>query len=119
MTGPRQRRAGMVRSHAVIDGDAVPSRSTLDEATLLIADPRQPVAGLGAHAQRAMALCRPGVLSVAEVAHHLRLPGAVVKAIVTGLSRSGHLTTRAPYAPTAGQYDLEFLQQVLDALHKL
>ncbi|MCK2216287.1 DUF742 domain-containing protein [Actinomadura sp. ATCC 31491] len=119
MTGPRQRRAGMVRSHAAIDGGDVPSRSALDEATLLIADPHRPCAGLGAHAQRTMALCRPGVLSVAEVAYHLRLPGAVVKAIVARLVDSGHLGARAPYVPAAGQYDLEFLQQVLDALHKL
>ncbi|MEV4553591.1 DUF742 domain-containing protein [Nonomuraea wenchangensis] len=109
----------MVRSHTVTGGAAAASRSALDEATLLVADPHRSPAGLGAHAQRAMTLCRPGVLSVAEVAYHLRLPGAVVKMIVAGLVHSGHLSARAPYTPAAGRHDLDFLQQVLDALHKL
>ncbi|MFG1943993.1 DUF742 domain-containing protein [Nonomuraea sp. NPDC048826] len=119
MSGPRRGRASVVRSHTVTGGGALPERSHLDEATLLIADPRRSPAGLPAHAHRTMTLCLPGVLSVAEVAHHLRLPGAVVKVVVSQLIDSGHLSARAPYVPTAGQYDAAFLQQVLDALHKL
>ncbi|SEG37993.1 Protein of unknown function [Nonomuraea solani] len=119
MSDPAQRRAGVVRSHAATGGSPMPSPSPLDEATLLIADPGRPLDGLAAHARRTMALCLPGVLSVAEVSYHLRLPGAVVKAIVTALIDSGHLSARAPYTPTAGHFDVEFLQQVLDALHKL
>ncbi|MEV0380871.1 DUF742 domain-containing protein [Nonomuraea sp. NPDC050643] len=117
MSDSGQRRAGVVRSHAATGGSA--GRSPLDEATLLIADPERPLTGLSPHAHRTMVLCLPGVLSVAEVAHHLRLPGAVVKVIVAELIDGGHVTARAPYAPTAGHFDVEFLQQVLDALHKL
>ncbi|WP_425566705.1 hypothetical protein, partial [Planomonospora alba] len=60
-------RRGVVRSHTATGGHATPSRSSLDEATLLIADPKMPLAGLAAQAYRVMDLCLPGVLSVSEV----------------------------------------------------
>ncbi|TDC95559.1 DUF742 domain-containing protein [Nonomuraea deserti] len=109
----------MIRSHTATGGDAIPSRGSLDDATLLVAETGAPPAGLPAQAHRVMDLCLPGVLSVSEVAYHLQLPGAVVKVIVSKLIDSGHLIARAPYAPLAGQHDENFLRQVLDALQKL
>ncbi|MEU4233302.1 DUF742 domain-containing protein [Nonomuraea sp. NPDC026600] len=119
MTGPRHRRAGMVRSHTATDGNATPAPGRLDDATLLLADPNRPRTGLAAQARRVMDLCQPGVLSVSEVAYHLRLPGAVVKVIVSRLVNSGHLAARAPFVPAAGQYSEDLLQEVLHALQKL
>ncbi|MBG0817561.1 DUF742 domain-containing protein [Planomonospora sp. ID82291] len=113
------RRNGVVRSYTATGGRAAPSRTSLDEATLLIADPKLPLAGLQAQAYRVMDLCLPGVLSVSEVAHHLRLPGAVTKVVVSGLVDSGHLVARAPFTPTADQHDEDFLRRVLHGLQQL
>lgn len=46
MTAHGRQRRGMVRSYTATGGRATPSRTTLDEATLLIADPKVPRAGL-------------------------------------------------------------------------
>ncbi|KOT46755.1 hypothetical protein ADK41_00660 [Streptomyces caelestis] len=119
MTAHGRQRRGMVRSYTATGGRATPSRTTLDEATLLIADPNVPLAGLGAQAYRVMDLCLPGVLAVSEVAVHLELPGAVTKVIVSGLVDSGHLVARAPFVPAAEQHDEDFLRRVLDGLQKL
>ncbi|WP_030548234.1 DUF742 domain-containing protein [Streptomyces albus] len=118
MTPPAHRRRGMVRSYTVTGGRATPSRTSLDEATLLIADHKMPLTGLSSHAHRVMDLCLPGVLSVAEVGHHLQLPGAVTKVIVSGLVDSGHLVARSP-VPAAQQHDMALLERILDALHAL
>ncbi|WP_327153242.1 DUF742 domain-containing protein [Streptomyces tubercidicus] len=119
MTAHGRQRRGMVRSYTATGGRATPSRTTLDEATLLIADPKVPRAGLRAQAYRVMELCLPGVLAVSEVAVHLELPGAVTKVIVCGLVDSGHLVARAPFVPAAEQHDEDFLRRVLHGLHKL
>ncbi|MFD3422427.1 DUF742 domain-containing protein [Streptomyces decoyicus] len=119
MTSHGRQRRGMVRSYTAMDGRATPSRSTLDEVTLLIADPKMPLAGMGAQAHRVMDLCLPGVLAVSEVAAHLELPGAVTKVIVSGLVDSGHLVARAPFVPTAEQHDEGLLRRVLHGLQKL
>ncbi|MFJ3946191.1 DUF742 domain-containing protein [Streptomyces griseoaurantiacus] len=119
MTTHGRQRRGMVRSHTATEGRATPSRTTLDEATLLIADPNVPLAGLGAQAYRVMELCLPGVLAVSEVAFHLELPGAITKVIVSGLVDSSHLFARAPFVPAAEQHEEDFLKRVLDGLQKL
>ena len=119
MTGPRHRRAGMVRSHTAAGGSAPLAPGRLDDATLLLTHADHPRTGLNAHAQRIMDLCAPGVLSVSEVAYHLQLPGAVVKVMISKLISSGHLAARAPFVPTAGRYSENFLLEVLDALQKL
>lgn len=119
MTPPGRQKRGMVRSYTATGGRARPSRSTLDEATLLIADPKMPLAGLAAQAYRVMDLCLPGVLSVSEVAYHLQLPGAVTKVVVSDLVDSGHLVARAPFVPAAHQHDEDFLRRVLHGLQQL
>ncbi|AQW48424.1 DUF742 domain-containing protein [Streptomyces violaceusniger] len=117
-SSPTHRRRGIVRSYTATGGQATPTRRSLDDATLLIADPKVPLAGLSPHAYRVMDLCLPGVLSVAEVGFHLMLPGAVTKVIVSGLVNSSHLIARSPI-PAAQQHDTVLLERILDALHKL
>ncbi|MFE5842053.1 DUF742 domain-containing protein [Streptomyces niveus] len=119
MSPSPHRRQGLVRSYTATGGRVVPSRSSLDEATLLRADPKVERAGLGAQARRVMDLCLPGVVSIAEVAARLGLPVAVTKVIVSDLVDSKHLMSRSPYVPAADGADEEFLERVLDALHKL
>ncbi|SFC62286.1 DUF742 domain-containing protein [Streptomyces aidingensis] len=119
MTRRSHRRRGMVRSYTATGGRAIPSRATLDEATLLKADPKLPMAGLNAQSHRVMDLCRAGVLSVAEVAAHLQMPGAVTKVIVSALVDSGHLVAVAPFVPAAQKHDREFLKKVLRGLQSI
>ncbi|MBB0246117.1 DUF742 domain-containing protein [Streptomyces alkaliphilus] len=113
------RRRGMVRPYAAAGGNLTPTRSTLDPATLLIADPKVPLTGLGAYPHRLMALCLPGVLSVAEAAVRLELPVAVTMPIASRLVDSGHLVARAPFVPAADRHDRAFLERILDGLRKL
>lgn len=119
MSPSPHRRQGLVRSYTATGGRAVPSRSSLDEATLLIADPAVERAGLGAQEHRVMDLCLPGTVSIGEVAARLELPGAVTKVIVSGLVDSKHLVSRSPFVPAAAGADDDFLRKLLDALHKL
>lgn len=119
MTPGAHQRRGMVRSYTATGGRAVPSRTTLDEATLLKADPGAVVAGLPAQAYRVMEMCLGGVLAVADVAAGLELPGAVVKVVVSGLVDSGHLVARDPFVRAASQHDVDFLKRVLSGLQQL
>ncbi|MGX9883619.1 DUF742 domain-containing protein [Streptomyces sp. NPDC002276] len=112
-------RRGVIRSHTVIGPDAAPSAVHLDLATLLSVDPLMECRGLRAQAQRVMALCAPGVLSVADVAAHLHMPGGVVRALVAELVTSGHLLAVDPFVPVAQRHEAEFLERVLHGLERL
>lgn len=126
---PRPRPDGrLVRSYVVTDGRSRPTRNTLDLITLLIAADDRPPTGLNPEKQRVMELCRPGALSLAEVAAHLRLPVSVTKVLVADLMDSGHIVTRTPspgfpdpthqggHPPAARPFDVGILQEVLDGL---
>jgi hypothetical protein len=125
---PRRRPEGrLVRSYVVTGGRAHPTRNILDLVTLLIATTDLSLSGLTPEMRRVMELCRPGALSLAEVAGHLRLPVSVTKVLVADLMDSGHIVTRAP-SPTLEQTraggppsaarpsDARILQEVLDGL---
>ncbi|MDC0771551.1 DUF742 domain-containing protein [Streptomyces sp. HD] len=113
---PRRRPADrLVRSYVVTDGRAHPTRNTLDLVTLLVVTDDLPLSGLNPEKHRLMELCRPGALSVAEVAGHLSLPVSVAKVLIADLMDSGHLVTRAPI-PAARPTDARILQEVLDGL---
>ncbi|MFE5597197.1 DUF742 domain-containing protein [Streptomyces sp. NPDC056549] len=88
-------------------------------ATLLSVDPTVPQNGLRTPELRLLAICAPGVLSVADVTAHLQLPGGVVRLLVGGLVASGHLAAVDPFVPRAQLHDVEFLERVLDGLHRL
>ncbi|MCF6524808.1 DUF742 domain-containing protein [Streptomyces sp. JJ36] len=119
MSPPRRRPdGGLVRPYVVTDGRAHPTRNTLDLVTLLTAGDDLPLTGLSPEKRRLVELCRPGALSVAEVAGHLALPVSVVKVLVADLMDSGHLATRAP-VPSAMPSDARILQEVLDGLRSL
>jgi hypothetical protein len=117
-----------VRSYVVTDGRSHPTRNTLDLVTLLVAADDLPLTDLNPEKRRVMELCRPGVLCLAEVAGHLRLPVSVTKVLVADLMDSGHIVTRTPapgdWAPpgrgeppsAARPYDARILREVLDGL---
>ncbi|MEU9575794.1 MULTISPECIES: DUF742 domain-containing protein [Streptomyces] len=125
----------MVRSHTVIpltrdaasggaegaEGHAAPEPPPLrtDHATLLSLAPSAPRAGLGVQARRVLALCAPGVVSVAEVAAHLEMPGGVVRALVADLVARGNLLAADPFVPLAQPHEKEFLERILHGLQQL
>ncbi|MDG5803875.1 DUF742 domain-containing protein [Streptomyces ossamyceticus] len=126
---PRPRPGGrLVRSYVVTDGRARPTRNTLDLITLLTAADDLPPTGLTPEKRRVMELCRPGALSLGEVAGHLGLPVSVTKVLVADLMDSGHIATRTPSPgfrnpfeqgerPSAvRRFDAGILQEVIDGL---
>jgi hypothetical protein len=113
---PRRRPDRLVRSYVVTDGRAHPTRNTLDLVTMVVTGEDLPLHGLSPEKRRAVELCRPGALSVAEVAGHLGLPVSVTKVLVADLMDSGHIVTRAPFAPVSDQSRLRILEEVLDGL---
>lgn len=120
MTPTGRARYGMVRPYTPTAGRAWSSRTTLDEATLLIlTDNPAGRAALTAPQQRVIELCVPGVLSVAEVAAYLQLPGAVTKVLAADLVDAGHLIARAPVPAAAQQHDTNLLERILDGLKAL
>lgn len=116
MTPRRRPPERLVRPYVVTDGRAFPSRNTLDLVTMVVAGEDLTLAGLGPEKRRVVELCRPGALSVAEVAGHLALPVSVTKVLVADLMDSGHLVTRAPYVPVDPASDIRILEEVLDGL---
>ncbi|MFE3327024.1 DUF742 domain-containing protein [Streptomyces sp. NPDC059176] len=116
MTPPRPRpNGGLVRPYVVTGGRAHPRRGTLDLVTLLIAADGPSATGLGPEKRRIAELCRPGALSLAEVAGHLSLPVSVTRVLVDDLLDSGHIVKLAP-VPAAVPSDARILQEVLDGL---
>ncbi|MEV0650444.1 DUF742 domain-containing protein [Phytomonospora sp. NPDC050363] len=118
MTPVRRSRAGLVRSHTPTDGQARPVRSSLDESTLLYPDTNIERGGLSMTASRVMDLLAPGVLALAEISAHLRMPVPIVKVIAADLVASGHVLARTP-APPEQRNDCELLERILSALHEL
>jgi hypothetical protein len=103
------------------DAPAAPEPAPLrtDHATLLSLAPSAPRAGLGVQARRVLTLCAPGVVSVAEVAAHLEMPGGVIRALVADLVARGNLLAADPFVPLAQPHEKEFLERILDGLQQL
>ena len=106
-----------VRPYVMTSGRAHPSRNTIRPETLLVVDPDMPSPVTAGRQQRALLdICR-GVLSLAEVAAHLRLPVSLVVVIASDLVDAGHLSIRS--APRHSLPSAELLEKVLDGLRRL
>ncbi|SEF89395.1 Protein of unknown function [Actinacidiphila yanglinensis] len=115
MSGPR-RDPDVVRPYVRTGGRSRPSRDVRLETLVIAAD--SPLQGLEPDARRVFAVCRGGVLAVAEIAAGLELPASVVRILVSGLMDSGHLAapvrrSRAD-APTT-----DLLKEVLHGLRSI
>lgn len=71
-----------------------------------------------AEQRRLLSLLRPGPLSLAEAAAHLRLPVSVVKVMVTDLVDAGRLAARAP-VPDDELPERQIVEKVFDGLRAL
>lgn len=115
---PRQSNRRLVPAYLATGGRAQPSRNTMDRLTVLHGATITSPAELRPEALRLLELLRPGALTLAETASHLRLPVSVVKVLVADLVDAGHLRTRSPI-PEAEQIDRQILERVLDGLRTL
>ena len=105
-----------MRSYVVTDGRAHPTRNTLDLVTLVIAAADRPLAGLSPEKRRLMELCRPGALSVAEVAGHLRAAGQRHQGAARRPDRQRPHRHPRRRSPPPQPPDTQLLQEVLDGL---
>ncbi|KNB50214.1 DUF742 domain-containing protein [Streptomyces caatingaensis] len=116
MTGP-------VRPYVITGGRAAPSRDSLALETLVVAAGRpadrsaDPAADLTPEAAEILDLCVQ-LLSVAEVAAHLRQPVTVVKVLLGDLLDAGLVRVRPPIT-AADRHDPSLLKEVLDGLRQL
>lgn len=109
----------LVRPYVITRGRAHPTHGGLDLVSLVIALPGEDSPHiLDPEKSRLVDLCRGGVLSVAEVAGHLRLPISVVKVLLSDLMDNGLVATRQPI-PRAQLPEPDLLQEVLDGLARL
>ncbi|MFE3200497.1 DUF742 domain-containing protein [Embleya sp. NPDC055664] len=111
--------ADLVRPYVITRGRGHPTRKGLDLVSLVIALPGDESPHiLDPESTRLLALCRGGILSVAEVAGHLALPIGVVKVLLSDLMDTGLVATRRPI-PSAELPKTQLLQEVLDGLARL
>jgi hypothetical protein len=107
-----------VRPHTLTAGLVQDSRTSLDLATLLIADARMPREDLTPGQRQLLELCLQGRLSVAEASAYLALTGQAVKLLAASLLNGGHLIAKHPI-PAARRHDVEILEAVLSGLRAL
>lgn len=118
MSPPPRDTRRLVPAYLATTGRARPSRNTLDRLTVLHGAASTPISGLRPEELRLLDLLRPGALSLAEAAAHLRLPVSVVKVLVAELVDAGQLQVRAPI-PDAELPERQILEKVLNGLRTL
>ncbi|KAB7837976.1 DUF742 domain-containing protein [Streptomyces mobaraensis NBRC 13819 = DSM 40847] len=131
--------AGPVRPYVITGGRVAPSRDTLALETLVVAagstgaestgateatTATGAAAAAGEHAADLSPECAAildlcvRLLSVAEVAAHLRQPVAVIKVLLADLLDAGLVVARPPVT-AADRHDPALLKEVLDGLRQL
>ncbi|MGI5338503.1 DUF742 domain-containing protein [Streptomyces sp. CA-181903] len=126
--------AGPVRPYVITGGRVAPSRDTLALETLVVAAESAGATGAtgvpgaaastGEHAPDLSPECAEilelcvRLLSVAEVAAHLRQPVAVIKVLLADLLDAGLVVARPPVT-AADRHDPALLKEVLDGLRQL
>jgi len=120
MTWARPHRdAGLVRSYVITEGRHDASRNHFDFITLVrLGAPGLSRTDLSPEMVRVLDLCRPGALSVAEIAAHLHLPLCVLRIVLADLMERGHITTDSTIL-TSHRPDRKVLQDVLAGLRAL
>ena len=116
----------LVPAYLAASGRGRPGRDTLDRLSVLHNPAGPDSSGAGPDGpegprpeeRRLLELLRPGALSLAEAAAHLRLPVSVVKVLVADLVDAGLLHARPP-VPAHRLPERELLEKVLDGLRTL
>jgi hypothetical protein len=105
----------LVRPYVITNGRGLEGTEKFNLITLVTAADRPRPAHLDPEKHRLLDLCGGGMLSVAEIAGHMRLPIGIVKVLLSDLSTEGYLVVRPP-VPRAQLADVSLLQEVLDGL---
>jgi hypothetical protein len=110
----------LVRPYVMTSGRMQPVRGTFDLVTMVEATglPATPELGLGPEHHAAVRLCEQ-VMSVAEIAGHLRLPTVTVRVLLGDLLDKGLVTVQDPETDTEFMNDEQMYRAVIDGLHAL
>jgi hypothetical protein len=110
----------LVRPYVMTSGRMQPVRGTFDLVTMVEATGLQatPELGLGPEHQAAVRLCEQ-VMSVAEIAGHLKLPTVTVRVLLGDLLDKGLVTVQDPETDTEFMNDEQMYRAVIDGLHAL
>jgi hypothetical protein len=112
---PEPETAELVRPYVITNGRGLPTNDQFNLITLVTTSDQPRPARMDPEKDSLLDLCEGGMLSVAEIAGHMRLPIGIVKVLLSDLSSDGYLITRAP-VPPAQLLDVSLLQEVLDGL---
>ncbi|WP_329258677.1 DUF742 domain-containing protein [Actinoallomurus sp. NBC_01490] len=110
----------LVRPYVMTSGRMQPVRGKFDLVTMVEATglPATPELGLGPEHQAVVRLCEQ-VLSVAEIAGHLKLPTVTVRVLLGDLLDKGLITVQDPHTDTDLMTDEQMYRAVIDGLHAL
>jgi hypothetical protein len=110
----------LVRPYVMTSGRMQPVRGKFDLVTLVEATglPAVPELGLGPEHQTVVRLCE-NVMSVAEIAGHLKLPTVTVRVLLGDLLDKGLVTVQDPQTDTEFMNDEKMYRAVIDGLHAL
>lgn len=110
----------LVRPYVMTSGRMQPIRGSFDLVTMVAATGLSPAPelGLSPEHQAAVRLCEQ-VLSVAEIAGHLKLPAVTVRVLLGDLLDKGLVTVQDPQSETELMHDEKMYRAVIEGLHAL
>ena len=110
----------LVRPYVMTSGRMHPVRGKFDLVTMVEATglPATPELGLGPEHQAVVSLCED-VMSVAEIAGHLKLPTVTVRVLLGDLLDKGLITVQDPQTDTDLMKDEQMYRALIDGLHAL
>ena len=110
----------LVRPYVMTSGRMQPIRGKFDLVTMVEATglPATPEFGLGPEHQAVVRLCEH-VMSVAEIAGHLKLPTVIVRVLLGDLLDKGLVIVQDPQTDTDLMNDEQMYRAVIDGLHAL
>lgn len=112
---PEELSADLVRPYVITNGRGLPDNDQFNLITLVTTSDLPRPSQLDPEKHSVLDLCSGGLLSVAEIAGHMKLPIGIVKVLLSDLSADGFLVVRAP-VPPAQLVDVSLLQEVLNGL---
>lgn len=112
---PEELSADLVRPYVITNGRGLPDNDQFNLITLVTTSDLPRPSQIDPEKRAVLDLCSGGLLSVAEIAGHMKLPIGIVKVLMSDLSADGFLVVRAP-VPPAQLVDVSLLQEVLNGL---
>ncbi|SEF87959.1 Protein of unknown function [Thermomonospora echinospora] len=109
-----------VRPYVLTSGRISPAHGRFDLITqvVTVGPTPPPDSGLGPEHLSILRLCQDVVMSVAEIAGHLNLPGVTVRVLLGDLLERGHVAVQEP-TPEADVTDIGIYEAVISGLRAL